>query len=100
MKAYNEKMDSCRALEKMMLSHSEPSLRVELGSLQYRIAQEAANLWVTADMGISAAKKFAQTLEGAAVSRTCRFSRKGLKWQRRRRRRNGFFMPNSSRRQR
>ena len=66
MKAYNEKMDSCRALEKMMLSHSEPSLRVELGSLQYQIAQEAANLWVTADMGFSAARKFAQTLEGAA----------------------------------
>ena len=51
-----------------MLSHSEPlsALRVQLGSLQYRIAQESAGLWVTADMGFTAAKKFAQTLEGAA----------------------------------
>ena len=68
MGTYNEKMASCRALEKIMLSHSEPSsaLREELGSLQYQIAQEGAALWVTADMGFTAGKKFAQTLEGAA----------------------------------
>ena len=48
MKTYNEKMNSCRSLEKIMLSHSEPSsaLRDELGSLQYRIAQEGAALWL------------------------------------------------------
>ena len=39
MKTYNEKMNSCRALEKIMQSHSEPlsALRDELGSLQYQI---------------------------------------------------------------
>ena len=61
-------MNSCRALEKVMLSHSEPSsaLRDELGSIQYQIAQEGVALWVTADMGFTAGKTFAQTLEGAA----------------------------------
>ena len=47
MKTYNEKMNSCRTLEKIILSHSEPSsaLRDELGSLQWQIAQEGAALW-------------------------------------------------------
>jgi hypothetical protein len=45
-KAYNDKMNSCRALETIMQSHSEPSseLREELERLQYQIAQEAATL--------------------------------------------------------
>ena len=66
-KAYNDKMNSCRALETIMQSHSEPSseLREELGRLQYQIAQEAATLWVNAEMGFTAGKKFSQTMEGA-----------------------------------
>ena len=68
MKTYNEKMNSCRALEKITQLHSEQlsELRDELGSLQYQIAQEGAALWVTAEMGFTAGKKFSQILEGAA----------------------------------
>ena len=53
-------MNSCRALETIMQSHNEPSseLREELGRLQYQIAQEAATLWVNAEMGFTAGKKF------------------------------------------
>ena len=54
-------------METIMQSHSEPSseLREELERLQYQIAQEAATLWVNAEMGFTAGKKFAQTMEGA-----------------------------------
>ena len=64
---YNDKMNSCRALETIMQSHSGQSneLREELGWLQYQIAQEAATLWVNAEMGFTAGKKFSQTMEGA-----------------------------------
>ncbi len=60
-------MNPCRALETIMQSHREPSseLREELGRLQYQIAQEAATLWVNAEMGFTAGKKFSQTMEGA-----------------------------------
>lgn len=63
---YNDKMNSCRALENLLQSHNaggmSMQMRCELGTVQKQIAQEALVLSLTATVGFAAGRKFEQVV--------------------------------------